>query len=351
MILFLYVARALLRGFVLTLVILVLLMSLAALVSELDDVGDGRYGMIEALVVVGLRIPERARDLAAISALVGGIIGLGVLATGSELVAMRAAGLSPLRVSVFALGAGLPLAAGVLLLSEAVVPSLSQTAVRQKQAAIRGPGAAVTDEALWIREGEVFIRIGAVRDGDALSDIQVFSWAPDGRLQEVIAAERGEILPEGRWRLHGVERQTLGGGGIARSDVEDLPSPFRAESLRLLVSPIELLPVSKLLAEARAEAAPPRAGELRRLLWRRLSAPLLLLAMLVLAVPFAFIPSGSGRLGRRLALGVLVGVLAHLSTETLAYLAALLHLDPALASLAPVALAASAAALLVARLR
>lgn len=351
MIIALYVGRALLRGFLITLLVLVLLLSLAAFVSELDDVGENLYSVIDALTVVALRIPERARDLAPVSALIGGIVGLSGLARGLEIVSMRALGLSPARVALFALLLALPLASLIFHLGEQFASPLSQDALRRKQVLTRGPDATVTDEALWLREKDAFIRIGGVRDGDTLTDVEVFRLSSGGRLQSVLHAERADLLPRGRWRLSVVEVHTLGEATPVKSAVVVEESPLKERALEMLVTPIGLLPTRRLWQDLHAALPAADRDGIERLFWKRLGAPLQLIAMLLLAIPFAIGSAAAGGLARRLGIGTVTGVMAHIGIEVLSYLSALLDLDARLAAFLPAGILLCAAVVLLARIR
>ena len=85
-----------------TLGVLLLLVGLDALTSvidETDDIGDG-YGFLDILVYVGYTLPRRIHEFVPFAALIGALIALGRLAASSELVVMRAAGVSISRMAI-----------------------------------------------------------------------------------------------------------------------------------------------------------------------------------------------------------------------------------------------------------
>ena len=86
-----YLSSSFFRGFFLVVLVLVSLFSFLELVTQLDDVGKGNFQPVDAFIFVGLTLPKRIIDMLPISALLGGIIGLGMLAERGELIAMRAA--------------------------------------------------------------------------------------------------------------------------------------------------------------------------------------------------------------------------------------------------------------------
>ena len=88
-----YIAVHVLSAFFVVLLVLVGLMALSMLLEELGDVNQ-HYQLSDALLFILLSFPSFIDQLLPMSALVATLIGLGILATNSELTVMRASGLS-----------------------------------------------------------------------------------------------------------------------------------------------------------------------------------------------------------------------------------------------------------------
>lgn len=82
--------------FLAILTVLGIIVGLALLFAFIDELGDvqGNYGLGDALQYVLLTSPRRLYDMLPMAALIGCLIGLGTLASSSELTIMRAAGVS-----------------------------------------------------------------------------------------------------------------------------------------------------------------------------------------------------------------------------------------------------------------
>ena len=93
-----YLAGAVIGGTLLAMAVLLPLLGFFLLADELDQVGVASYGFLDALVVMGLSLPRYAYQIFPIATLIGALVGLGALASRSELVAMRAAGVSVGRI-------------------------------------------------------------------------------------------------------------------------------------------------------------------------------------------------------------------------------------------------------------
>ena len=80
--------------------VLGIIVSLALLFAYIDELSDitATYGLLDAAIWVLLTVPRRIYEMLPMAALIGCLIGLGNLASSSELTIMRAAGVSIRRI-------------------------------------------------------------------------------------------------------------------------------------------------------------------------------------------------------------------------------------------------------------
>ena len=97
-----YICRSFIGGCIPVLLLLLSLFSFLALSEELEDVGKGAYELLDALLVIVYTLPTRLVYLLPVTVLLGGLLGLGTLANHSELISMRAAAISPVRLAISA---------------------------------------------------------------------------------------------------------------------------------------------------------------------------------------------------------------------------------------------------------
>ena len=90
-----YIGRTIIGGVVTVIGVLVAIFSFFTFVDELEDVGKGTYGIGQILIYVALSMPRLAYELFPVAALIGSLMGLSLLVSGSEITVMRAAGRSP----------------------------------------------------------------------------------------------------------------------------------------------------------------------------------------------------------------------------------------------------------------
>lgn len=347
-----YIGVATAVGVAAALLLLVTLDAFFALIGELGDVGEGSYDVGDALRYIALTVPRRAYVLFPTAALLGAVLGMGALAAGSELVVLRAAGVSRLRVSAAAGATGVVLAVPAMLLGELVVPISEHRAqhllvMTQSEEVGVGPSTG-----LWIRDaGKVVSAARVLPDGGGnaeavqLADVTIYEFDPARQLTAVSQAQLARHSGN-RWRLNGVRRTRLAGERVTSETMD-------RHSWRSLIDP-ELLQAAVVDARFLSMRDLVRyigylsdneldAGAYRRALWRKLSYPFTVLAMVLVGMPFVFAsPRGIG-LGQRMFFGIAVGVGFYILNRAAAGIGDVYGIAPWLTATAPPALLVAAA--------
>ncbi len=331
-----YLGRVVLSHALVALLVLVAMSGFFSYVARLDDLTPD-YGALEALWHTVLTLPGWAYDLMPTAVLIGALMGLGHLAAGSELVVLRASGMSVARVAAPVLAAGLVLALIGVVLGELVAPPAERQAAGL-QARTRGTSPAQkTSEGFWARDGRDFVSIAHVLADSRLQGVRIFRYGPDGRLQALIAA-RSARWRDGAWWLEQVRITELGEDGVrARSHAGMAwKSGLHPRLLGVLqVDPRALQVAALWRFIAYLEENGLDSARYRLTFWARVVAPLATLVMLLVALPFVFGPLRSAHAGVRLVAGVLVGLAFYLANKTAANVGLLYGLPPLLSALAP----------------
>ncbi len=305
-----YIFRTVASATLVALLVLLLLEFFLTLLVELEDVGKGDYDFAAVVRYLLLIQPRRLYELFPMALLVGGLLGMGALAGGSELIVMRAAGLSLTRLTRSALQAGLLLSLAVLAVGEFAAPPLEQAAREQRAIAKSQDMAIRGGRGFWARDGDHFIHVRAVLPGIRLVDVHMFKVNPDARLETVTAAQ-GARYVEGRWLLEGISRSVLNGDAVRTERLTSLAvdSAISPQILDVLAADPSELSIRDLLVYVDyLERNGLDAQGYRLALWRKLLAPFTYLAMLVIAMPFVFGPQRSVGVGQRLLVGLLLGL-------------------------------------------
>lgn len=346
-----YLAWAVMSGTLLTLAGLLPLMGVFILSDELDAIGTERYGLTEALLFTLLSLPRYLYQLFPIATLIGALIGLGTLAGRSELVAMRAAGISVGRLVRAALLGGLVLATMAVVLGELVAPIAEQRGVELRRLALSGEAAQLTPYGFWAIDEGAYVNIREIRSGTSLRDIHIYRVEAAAGTLEASHAE-GARYENGRWVLEGIALSRVDGEGVKVERVEqaEWDSLLDPDLLKVVVADPRALPVWGLYKYIRFMSVNKQdAGAYEIAFWGKVLHPVLTLSMILIAIPLLLGSSRSTGMGRRMLAGILVGLVYYLVSRTFAYLALLFGMNAFLAAIAPPMLFIGAALLLLRR--
>ncbi len=323
--------------------------AITALVGELADVGEGDYGFAQTLIYTVYTLPRRAYTLFPTAAVIGALLGLGTLAASSELTALRAIGLSRIRISAAAAGVILLLTLGMVVVAETVGPAGEQHAQTLAMEAKSADVAHSRWSGLWAREGDTFLnaRQGNVigRGADTtieLSGVTLYEFDAEGRLGSIAVAARA-LHQHGTWQLHEVHRSRFGAREVISEQVpeEHWASSLNPDVLQLGVTKPRYLRLAELRNSLDyLQRNELDSSEFAAAYWSRIFYPFSTLALCLAALPFAFGTLRSGGFGKRLFIGIILGV-GMFTVQTLAVnLAQVYHFDLRLAyGLPPLVLA------------
>ncbi|HKE44451.1 MAG TPA: LPS export ABC transporter permease LptG [Steroidobacteraceae bacterium] len=350
-----YLIRTILLYSALVLGVLLTLGGLFVFIQQQDDIGVGTYGASDALLYTVLNLPQQAFELMPIAVLIGGLLGLGVLARGSELVVMRAAGISVTRLAASAAVAGLVIAVLTALLGEVVAPPL-QTFARQQKAfskfsdvSFAGSGSA------WVKDGNMIVSVHEQSGDNLFGGVYIFRFTSPQELLSVGHAQRASLSESGGgWRLDGyTETRFEDERAIARPrSTLDLSTHVNPGFLGIAASEPRQLPSLGLLRLIRhLEANGLETGTYVFALWSRIARTCAVIVVALLAVPFALGPLRSSGAGARIVIGVLIGVVFFLVQRTLESGTIVFNLDPVILAWIPTGALALITVVLIARTR
>lgn len=334
-----YVARTVVSGALLVLAVLVSLDLLLSFLGETDEIGEGDYDLAAAALYLLLTVPGRVYELFPAAVAIGGVLGLGSLAANSELVVMRASGVSIGRIVGMVMQGGIVLMVVIVAVGEWVAPPSQQYAERMRGAAIAGHGDVRGARGLWVRDGSRFINVGTVLPGYVLRDIEVYEF--DGRRLARALSARRAVYRDGVWRVSDIDSTHITADGIRTEHQEEAAWQrlVRPELFQLLAVSPASLPIWRLqryveyLQDNRLDAA-----RIELAFWRKIATPLSTLVMLLLALPVIFGSMRSAGAGQRVFVGSLIGIGYYLLSELFAHIGIVYGLVAPVAALAPAAL-------------
>ncbi|CAB0151962.1 Lipopolysaccharide export system permease protein LptG [Pseudidiomarina piscicola] len=340
-----YIARSVLVTSLLSLAVLSGLSSLIRFVEQLKSVGKGTYSVADAGLFVLYSLPRDIEVFFPMAALLGGLIGMGMLASNSELVVMLAAGRSRLNIVGSVMKAAVVMMLAVMAMGEWVAPQLESQGRELRASAISGGSLISAQQGVWAKDGTHFVNISEVEDTGRLRDLTVYRFNEQRQLESVVrgksASYQGDV-----WLLNQV---TITEHAVEQITRQELPrwtwsSSLTPDKLGVVTVKPEALSITGLIDYLDYLTANKQATERYELaFWRKVFAPLTVAVMLLVALSFIFGPLRSTTMGARILLGVITGFGFHVSNEIFGPLAQVYHLPPLLGALLPSVLFASAA--------
>ena len=334
--------------------------------SELDSLDDS-YTMGEAIKYIFYRSPYFLEQFIPTGALLGAVVGLGLLANKSELVVMRAAGVSVYRIVGWVLQPALIFVLLALIINQFVLPHSNQLA---KEINDEDSSSLVTSvRGYWTLQP----RFESTKDGSAkpdgsdilyidYADVQgnigeVKRWHLDnnGNLQTAIHAEGGKYI--GRepvnpasskpseqyryeWQLNNMTKLMINQGfesSQAISPSDTLSLPFAPESVYLLTRKAEDLSLTQLY-EHRQFMSQQGTRSLSHELafWQKLLSPLSILSLVIVACSFVFGSLRTHSLGLRIVVALLFGLLFSYVQDLVGFVSLATGFSPLLMVILPI---------------
>jgi lipopolysaccharide export system permease protein len=341
-----YLATEIVAATALVFAALVMLFAFFDLVEQVKDLGRGAYNLRRVLTYVLLSAPDHFYGLFPVAALIGTLFALAHLVAGSEYTVMRTSGVSTARFAATLAGIGFLFAVLTFVFGEFIAPPAQQLAQRLRSQAITGLVAQEFRSGLWIKDDRSFINVIEVLPDTKLRGVRIYEFDGESRLRSISFARRGAYQSGRRWLLQEVTQTRF---EDMRTAVRDLPELEWQSVLDpalisvLLVKPEQmsawnLYSYSQHLKENRQKALRYEIA-----LWSKLTHPLAVLVMMVLALPFAHFQGRQAGVGAKIFAGIMLGILFHFLNRLFAHLG-LLNDWPAFASaIAPIAIFLSVA--------
>jgi lipopolysaccharide export system permease protein len=332
-----YLARTILTTTLLVLAVIIALHLFSLVLREVDDMGRGQYGIADAILFALRQLPGLLYQSAPLVALLGAILGLGSLAASSELVALRAAGLSQAQLSLAVARIGAVIVVVALLIGEGFAPHWEREAQRDRLRALTGGGGDGSAQ-LWARDGDVFISIGYLLVNGIASEMTLYRRDSDGRPWEIIQATQGRFRA-GEWYLAEVRRTRLEPAiGVVVEQLDHLrwPSALTPEVVGAMVLQPGHLSLPELFIHLRYMVENDlEAGIYQLSFWSRIFQPLATIGMVLLAVPFVFTSARAISPGKAILIGVIIGITFYLFNAIFGQIGLVYRLPPLVAALLP----------------
>lgn len=306
-----YLAKLFLVRSFAVLVMLVLILQTLDLLGESGKIlAVPGNDQADVLAYVGMRMPQIIARFLPFSVLLGTLITFMTLSQNSEVVAMKAAGLSAHQILAPIFAASLLVAGVAFVFNDSIVaPATARLKIWQDLDYKPVPPDSGVHTNVWVREGQDLFNAGTVTGSGAatkLGDVRVYL-RERGGLKQVIEASSATYV-DGAWRLRDAKSFNV----IAASqelfptlDVGKGITPDRFAYLKVDGDSLGFLPLAHAIDEMKAGGR--RTSELEGVLWHKISGPLSTLLMPLLGAVAAFGLARSGQLFVRAVIGMGLG--------------------------------------------
>ncbi len=296
---------------------LAVLIALVLVLMTLDLLGEsGKIlavpgnGEAELWRYVSLRVPMLISRFLPFSVLLGTLIAFTALNQHSEVIAMKAAGLSAHQILAPLMVASLFIAGAAFVFNEKVVTDASRivTAWDDNDYAPLPPDSGVLSN-VWITAGDDLVRarlVGGRGPATRLRRITIYD-RENNRLERVIEAERAEPAG-GAWRLSNVRIYDSAMNVVQRRpEMLALPGvePGRFSLARVDPESQDFFSLRRSIEQMQLAGRPTTEAEAG--LWHKISSPLSTLLMPLLAATAAFGLARSGSVLLRATIGMALG--------------------------------------------
>ncbi|MEI6897256.1 MAG: LPS export ABC transporter permease LptG [Psychromonas sp.] len=334
-----YIGKTIFAATFLSLFILIGLSSVIKFVEQMKNVGQGSYDVWSAGYFVLLKMPVEITTFFPMAALIGALIGLGTLASSSELVVMQAAGLSKLRIAGSVLKTAIPMVLIVMFLGEFIAPETDKEAYAMRSEARHGQSEIMKQYGVWVKDGDAFISIGRMNDKSELFDIQLYFFDEMQQLNSALLAREGVYEQEqGGWLLTNVSRSQFLKHKIETSIMEHYlwETQLTPKKLEVVLSDPEKMSMRDVYNYIHyLEDNDQDANSYWLTFWRKAVLPFTVVVMMLLSVSFIFGGLRSVSMGTRLIFGIASGFLFHVSGELFGPASLVFGLPPILGALLP----------------
>ncbi|PIE45030.1 MAG: LPS export ABC transporter permease LptG [Gammaproteobacteria bacterium] len=306
-----------------SLVVLFALLSidlLGKLIVEVDHLGDKDYTFsLLTAYILGI-IPLKLIEFFPMALLIGALMGLGKIAAANELTVMQTSGVSRLRIGLIGFGLAIVLGGIVLTITEFIGVPLNAQVTEMRAQALGRIRQNYGSAGVWAQDGNSFVNIKGVKASGDLVSVHIYHVDDDMRFLNILDAQTA-TFELGSLQLHNVDKKTFSDEQVDLKHYDQLiwKNNLNSDVLNLLLSDPEDLSIRELhryINYQKANGIRPTSYSLT--FWQRIFVPLSTGVMFLLALPFVFGSQRNSSQGKKLFIGILLGLLYFISYTSIA---------------------------------
>jgi lipopolysaccharide export system permease protein len=324
---------------------LVGILSIFTFLEQIEDMRHN-YTAAKVLLYVVQSVPRMFYETIPYSALIGCLAGLGSLANNSELIVMRASGVSTWSISTSAMKPALLLVAVGLYIGEYILPDMERAARSNREQAMSLENAYLPDRGVWYREGDAFMRFEQIQ-GNVIEGVTHYYYDDDMMLTRALFATRAvyhlDSDSDRYWLMEGVSLTDFDGArAVKQTSLSSLrwdsglePELLSAEQL-VQPNKMSIGELNNKIDYMQEQGLNSSKFELGY--WGKVLQPLATLALVFVAISFIFGPLREATMGMRVVTGLVIGIIFKFVQDLLAPASIVFGFSPLIAVLLPIAI-------------
>jgi len=335
-----YICSQVIWSTIVVIFVLIGIESFMEFVGQLSDIGVGHYGIMQALLYVPLQLPTDLYELFPMAGFLGSVIGLGRLASTSQLIVMRAAGVSIFQIGRSVIKAALIMIVVMTIIGEWLAPHWQNQATHIKAVAMKKYQGQVRYDGIWLKKKNSYINIVSLTSPTTIAAITQFDFDSSNRLASISFARSGHKTEHG-WQLHHIQQTLLNGNKIKTRvlAVKPLGVAFEPKLLKYNKKSVDQESVYTLFHNILyREKSGLIASRYQYALWKRIIQPITTIVMICLAIPFIFGSLRSASMGYRIMTGVIIGFGFYMLNQFFGPITLVYQFPPLLAAALPTVL-------------
>ncbi|UYU31473.1 LPS export ABC transporter permease LptG [Siccibacter colletis] len=335
-----YIGKTIFNTIMMTLFMLVSLSGIIKFVDQLKKAGQGDYSALGAGMYTLLSAPKDIQIFFPMAALLGALLGLGMLAQRSELVVMQASGFTRLQVALAVMKTAIPLVLLTMAIGEWVAPQGEQMARNYRAQMMYGGSLLSTQQGLWAKDGNNFVYIERVKGDNELGGISIYSFNDERRLQSVRYAASAKFdAGQKAWRLSQVDEsnlqnpQQITGTQTVTGTWKTNLTPDKLGVVALDPDALSITGLRDYVTYLKSSGQDPGRYQLN--MWSKIFQPLSVAVMMLMALSFIFGPLRSVPMGVRVVTGISCGFVFYVLDQIFGPLSLVYNIPPIIGALLP----------------
>lgn len=300
--------------------------------GELSKIKDG-YSIWQAVSFIFWRSPKLLIEYLPMAALIGAVVGLGNLASHSEITVMRAAGISIFRIVFWVLQSVSVLIIIAWLLNQYVLPYSSLKAkviknptsseltnemtgywqyfnkndiqlVTNQQSATKKTNTQINNHVLYIDYANA---------NGVINDLTLWSIDKDSKVRSVFTAKSGKYQQDSQWLLYQVSTIDIAENGESHQSKSDSllqTLPIKPKYIYIMTQYFKNLSITDLyMYNKYLNNGDVSSRKYELAFWEKVLSPLSFLALAMIACSFVFGSARQQSIGSRIVIAIFCGIL------------------------------------------